>query len=1400
MSTQEKSPLVITHLAIILLTATLCSAANRAAPPPPPVTCGGGNNTLPQGGDGTQDVQVTTGTCWVTKGTYYYKNINVYNGGTLQFCSEANPQLCVVGDIDLWAANILVESTGSMIAGSPTVPFGQNGGTLTIHLWGPAQNTGSGKGDGGAGVTCLSDTKNQCGVPDTIWKSNCPGGDCSMAMPINPTSCTVTSLPGTVNDCFYAYMPLEYDDGGSPVGYFGYKVLGVSYNGTLQLYGKKGATYTSLTPANSGTSWARLTTTLTGSGSEHQFTIDRNVDWVGMSDTYPGDQIVVTSTDYVASHAEQLTIKTITPTDTGTTITTVEAIKFPHYGVTYSLDSLPTDRKQPVGPAQDPNVKCSTGQTRCVETRAAVGLLSRSIRIVSAGDTYNSQFPPVTEKCQQASSCYYFGGHMIARQGFASVQIQGVEFYQMGQGGRIAHYPVHFHMARQTPANTYIADSSIWDSMTRWITVHATGGVTLARNIGYLSIGHGFYLEDATETNNKLYSNLGIQARAAVISPQNPRQVPGILAAAYPDPNPPNPPPTGVPPQESVPYHSDIDHPTVFWITNGWNDFQYNMAAGAGSCGACYWLVPAANSTHSRYEYWWSYASEQKWNPTPGVPDSELARAAMTPLQNFEGNSCTSAENSFNTIGDTATCYGVVRHYPGDDVFPRMLPVTNSLSPDPLADPTGAAKYYPEVSGGGGRFSTQCPPTPPPMPGQPAPKDCSTVERCSPGFEDGCMITALDHYTTSFNFTETNFAAIWLRPYWYLLSNTAITDVQQGGLTFVTGGGYTDSDAIPGHWAIARNDVFVGNTQPASGNPYASNAGPFNPQTLKLDPNFACAKQIGIGNGAATGQYCLYQPAGLTLPISNFGVNQRLFNIYDGPAYEENNAFLDITQTDITDCTPKNGGGCSNSAWMYGQDIGMPKSATGKCYLPNAAIAWKQPNGFYYPPAFHSNNLYFGDQTSGHPVDIRHFVIEPLFHPSTYSTYLDEVKKRYCTYPVQDGPTGLFNGYTDVDRQTELNDDDGSLTGLIDTISVNKDPFFAAPVETAECASDIADNMPPLGQKCALPDEFCGTANTSPYNYVTTVVYPDCGLNCPTLPPMSQDYLHWWANSCAYPRCYGVPLYRQDINPDEQGQTQPFIRMAGQGISQRSTLTVNHGSYYMDTTVSDATQGMWPAIGGPPLKNVFKAKDESLNSTGTYYTFLLFATTATHQTYSLYVGPGFNSDPNTGDLYAVQVDVSSSPLVPTKKGAIKWPWPKPEYKDGILTVTMDMNFGDFQNNYNNAVNNKCKPETFCSSSGSTCSCALDQSNELYPQCQAVCSTWTKKDVACPTGGCYGFAFHLPDGFEANGQGTPPPASMCYPNDSNWNVPFNPADKNLAGSQCYYSPPPKGTFCKPPPQQ
>src|SRR5262249_48833240 len=107
----------------------------------------------------------------------------------------------------------------------------------------------------------------------------------------------------------------------------------------------------------------------------------------------------------------------------------------------------------------------------------------------------------------------------------------------------------------------------------------------------YKSIGHGYYLEDGTETDNKFYSNLGIFARAAVDNVQNPRKVPGILAA---NDNRMSDRKTEFLP-ESLTYTSDYNYPTAFWITNGWNDFIGNMAAGAGTCGAAYWLVPAWN-------------------------------------------------------------------------------------------------------------------------------------------------------------------------------------------------------------------------------------------------------------------------------------------------------------------------------------------------------------------------------------------------------------------------------------------------------------------------------------------------------------------------------------------------------------------------------------------------------------------------------------------------------------------------------------------------------------------------------------------------------------------------------------------------------------------------------------
>src|SRR6185437_2695332 len=192
-------------------------------------------------------------------------------------------------------------------------------------------------------------------------------------------------------------------------------------------------------------------------------------------------------------------------------------------------------------------------------------------------------------------------------------------------------------------------------------------------------------------------------------------------------------------------------------------------------------------------------------------------------------------------------------------------------------------------------------------------------------------------------------------------------------------------------------------------------------------------------------------------------------------SYEDSSGYLDITPTTFT-CThignPEGTvGNCAESDNMYEQVRGVPRDTSNACYLPNAAIGWKQPNGFYYPPAFHSKNLYFDN------VAIRHYVIEPSFLSSQlFQTDLQAVKKRYCNFSFD-----MFNNFSDVDRQTELNDDDGSLTGLSNTISVNQDNFFNAPYSTTECESDVGNAVPTNPENPSLGP---GTANTSPYDYV----------------------------------------------------------------------------------------------------------------------------------------------------------------------------------------------------------------------------------------------------------------------------------------------------------------------------
>ena len=1358
---------------------------------------------------GQQPDLLVRSTCLVKGSPHFYNTVNIVAGGKLIFI-EPDVEPREAKTQDFWASAILIENNGEMLAGvsysekdpvtqlskvTTVEKYGTNDKTLQIHLY------GKDPGKGEMGALCVEPEDiwpgrqyTDCGIPRAdMWDTN---GSKEVLLP----GATPTVAP---TDYFYKYGSLHGDKDsltGEKIGHFGNKTIGLSYGGTLRLRGVKGTSGTSAEvietklladpeslksadmPAitDSGTSWTRL------AGVEGAtLTLDRSVskDWGA------GDQIVVTSTDYSPEHSEVATIASVD----GATVTLNAPLKYTHSATKYPV-GLKIGTKQT---AFRDGIEKVDGKDpaflKSAETRAAVGLLTRSIRILSAGDKLPppSQGPySATDDFDKQAKTYSYGAQAVFREGFKQLQIQGVEFAQMGQGGAMGRYPVHFHETRRVPKDTYVIDSSINESMTRWVVIHSTLGVTLARNVGYRSIGHGFYLEDSTETDNKLYANLGVFARAGVYdhkdagaNPANPREIPGILSAR-----------NEISASVALKYHSDAQYPSVFWITNGWNSFAGNMAAGAGTCGACYWVPSTAN--HDMMDIPpgdHGAMTPMTWKGYSAIQAGQ--RYGRSPIRMFYANSCSTAMHAFNN-SDGSTCGMVLPIDPTTGSIVKTIPNENAaLRPASEGDESEASKmYYPRYSGQ--RRATICDPN---VPINDPKAGCRFVD-CQNDAPEHCAVTTVSHFTTSFNWAEGNFSSVWMRSGWLMFDHGFISDVQGGGITQVSGGDYTRSSVPQGYWALTSNSIFVGQTQPST------------PAAQLAHPE-GCTMQ-----SPPFDRYCLFPGSSTAIPVSTAAmmVGQRLYNVYDGPAYEDANAYLDIKvspcDTDAAKCMTAQKAGVRKAAAPF---AGIAK---GKGYLPNAAIGWKQPNGFYYPPAFHSRNLFFSE------VDIRHYVIEPLTFTGRYVSDPTAINNDYLFTP-----TNIFNNWTDVDRQTELNDDDGSLTGLTSastafanavnsTISLNEDAYFRAPVQTAQCKSNIGVDpkdacapQPSGDRRISVP-----TARTSPYDQITTVIYPGCAVAADEGAARqacdeSKVTASPWGQDCTNESCYGAPLYRNLLTADEwqtwnaapltpapTGSTVqpksepscetsaeklkamppgpayktaleafvktcrvPFIRMAGASAWQRSVLTANNGTYYIDTTVSKDNQLTTEDLISDNRKiNVFgKGK--------TYYVFFLFAkndgkSNVTKQTYQIYVGPGFQESSVKG----VKITPKGFPLsLDSVKDWADFPWkPKPVGADGILTVEVDFSkvpTTEIDPHTTTAgapvLNETCKPVNFCKRDGNN-ACGCDEAKtgimgSLIPGfnkvCESTCKEWGVKDLDCPGDGCRGFSFTLPETFEAD---------------------------------------------------
>jgi len=265
------------------------------------------------------------------------------------------------------------------------------------------------------------------------------------------------------------------------------------------------------------------------------------------------------------------------------------------------------------------------------------------------------------------------------------------------------------------------------------------------------------------------------------------------------------------------------------------------------------------------------------------------------------------------------------------------------------------------------------------------------------------------------------------------------------------------------------------------------------------------------------------------------------------------------------------------------------------------------------------------------------------------------------------------------------------------------------------------------------------------------------------------------------------------------------IRMMGQQIGQRSSLTVNHGTYYVDTTVGAATQcsptDVATCLSGAKESagraitgvNVFKANE-------VYYLLLIFAKEDTEQTYQIYVGPvpakKNGEDPldpisylnlKLGQAEIKTVPIGFSNFARLPAGRAKWLNDKQD--TGVVEITIAAkDLPGLGGLVTQARRNKCRPATFCQSSTDGNACNGVPGVGLDEVCR-----WAIADLDCPAGGCVSIQWTMPSTFKTDPTPNPRPAPTCVKKTAPWDVilqdpvPGDPTKSKQIAGDCYRSP-------------
>ena len=134
-----------------------------------------------------------------------------------------------------------------------------------------------------------------------------------------------------------------------------------------------------------------------------------------------------------------------------------------------------------------------------------------------------------------------------------TARIENIEVRYSGQMGRIGRYSIHFHMIGAV-RNSYVRKNSIHHTYNRAIAIHGVHYLRVQDNVAFETRGHVYFVEDGLETKNVITGNLGANARENFV---------GLTSDAT---------------------------PAVYWLVNGDNYVERNIAAGGTHYGT--WFFP----------------------------------------------------------------------------------------------------------------------------------------------------------------------------------------------------------------------------------------------------------------------------------------------------------------------------------------------------------------------------------------------------------------------------------------------------------------------------------------------------------------------------------------------------------------------------------------------------------------------------------------------------------------------------------------------------------------------------------------------------------------------------------------------------------------------------------------